>query len=245
MKSYIGITGFADKEEVINVSRSLLPDMSRKLMVGVLVSNKTLNGGTNKYPNRYPKMDRIGQIFVNDSCFINMVHYYTDDQTSLCAQLEKVMSYIGEFCNGIQLNMSWPNPNDLKRFKKNFPHKKIVLQINRMMLQEIPSRLVTRCLADYENLIDYVLLDASGGRGKELEIDFLLPYVDSFRNFLNGVNIVVAGGLWSSNLYCLKPLLEIYPNLSIDAEGMLRDGNDDLSIIKAKNYLHEAMTLLG
>lgn len=241
---YVGITGFTDEDQVYQVTNLLLPDMLlQKLMVGVLVSHKTLHGETNKWPNRYPKMDKIGQIFVKHPQVLNIVHYHTSEQTDLFAQLELVMKYAGDSCDGIQLNIVWPDPKEIQKFKKIFPEKKIVLQLSRTILNQPPDHVARRLVIDYEGLIDYVLLDASGGQGLDLDANFLLPYVEKIKLMPQPVDIVVAGGLWSNNLYLLDPLLSVYPDLSIDAEGNLRDFNDNLWMIRVKNYLIESMTL--
>ena len=243
-KPYIGITGFMDKKEVETMIKSIAFETSRQLMIGVLVSNKTINGEKNNHPTRYPLRERLGQIFIKHPMVINMIHYYTDDQTDLCNQLLDIVMATAGSCDGIQLNMPWPNHEELEKFKELCPDKKIVLQINRKMLESSPNHLSMRCLYEYNNLVDYILFDASGGRGLELDVDFLLPFIKMFECISEEINLVVAGGLKSNNLSQLKPLVDIYPNLSIDAESCLRDENDDLVIIKARNYFHEALNIL-
>ena len=52
-----------------------------------------------------------------------------------------------------------------------------------------------------------------------------------------GVGLGVAGGLCAERLYLLDGLLDEFPNLSIDAEGRLRDANDQLDLSAAKDYV--------
>ncbi|MDI6734376.1 MAG: hypothetical protein QMD50_02710 [Patescibacteria group bacterium] len=54
------------------------------------------------------------------------------------------------------------------------------------------------------------------------------------------MNFTVAGGLQAKNLDLLKPLIKEFPELSIDAEGKLRDEKDKLDFIAVKKYLEKA-----
>jgi len=67
---YIGITGFVSAAEVKvaitsyrDACATTRRDPTHDLMVGVLASSKTLDGEANKYPLRYPKRERIFDVF--------------------------------------------------------------------------------------------------------------------------------------------------------------------------------------
>ena len=102
-KPYIGITGFTTRAEVVRII-SEIPRMSdRLLMVGVLASLKTLNGRTNKYPDRYPRVSKISEIFSdNDQAVLNLIHYNTDEAESLDQQLLKAIDLGGKNLHGFQ-----------------------------------------------------------------------------------------------------------------------------------------------
>lgn len=244
--SYIGVTGFTERSQIEVAMRSLYADQERKLMAGVLVSDKTLKGEKDKlYPNRYPSVDSLGNIFIKHQQLFNVIHFHSSDKYDWCDQLMRAVLFAGEdLCDGVQLNMTWADPGEIENFKRFYSDKKIILSVNQGMLKAAPNELLHRFLIDYDGIVDYVLFDASGGSGTELDSDFIGPYIKEFKFVTDKVNLAVAGGLWSNNLRKLDPLLKIYPDLSIDAEGMLRDKYDDLSMIKARNYLNEAIAMI-
>ncbi|MDO8571756.1 MAG: hypothetical protein Q7R79_03695, partial [bacterium] len=93
----------------------------------------------------------------------------------------------------------------------------------------------------YEQLIDYVLLDPSGGTGKMFDPRVERTYLDKLADL--GVGLGVAGGLSPSTLHLLQPLINDYPNLCIDAEGRLRNQDDQLDLTVAGSYLQKAYEL--
>lgn len=97
---YIGITGFMSSDEVRLILDTFIKSRpwvrnsfgqtvfrgknDRILMVGVLASMKTLYGKTNKWPNRYPKIEDIKNIFLcNSKHLLNLIHYGTKHAETL------------------------------------------------------------------------------------------------------------------------------------------------------------------
>jgi len=61
-------------------------------MIGVLVSDKTLRGEPNMWPNRFPPVEVIKEIFttaseVGDALTLRVVHYNTHEPSALGDQL--------------------------------------------------------------------------------------------------------------------------------------------------------------
>lgn len=81
---YIGVTGFMTRVEVRAVLETVPAGSKYRLMVGVLMSSKTLRGEQNKWPGRYPKRETVPKIFVDDPRTFNLVHYATDNPDALC-----------------------------------------------------------------------------------------------------------------------------------------------------------------
>ena len=126
---HIGITGFM-KEVEVRAMLDLMPRGSqRKLMVGVLVNWKTLNGLPCDRPYRYPDVKDIPEIFVDHPLALNLVHYNTGDLSTLNWQLEDINESCGPNLHGIQLNIAWPDSMILKIYKESHPDKILVLQI--------------------------------------------------------------------------------------------------------------------
>ncbi len=190
MRPYIGITGFMSQYEVILARNAFLKERQNPdylLMVGVLASLKTLYGHTNKRPNRYPILKDVRQIFIHDPGILNMlnlIHYNSKNTELLFTQLMAITESMGkQLFHGFQLNIAWPDELELLSYKSHYPDKKIVLQIGSGAFEEIensPEKLVER-LGLYAGLIDYILLDMSGGKGKPLNTEILKEYLRAIK----------------------------------------------------------------
>lgn len=246
MPPYIGITGFMSMFEVARVLDEVPSDSDRRLMVGVLASSKTLAGGTNKHPGRYPPRQSINLVFMDDPRTLNLIHYATDDKTTLAAQLGLLMDIGGDLLQGFQLNIAWPEPKQLEQARRR--GAKFVLQVGGRALELVerdPKRLANR-VADCAGLIDHVLLDPSGGRGQPFDPVAARMYLTALAERLPTLGLGVAGGLSGRTLHLVEPLIRDFPDLNIDAEGRLRDPVDDhLSLDLAREYAAAAFRLFA
>lgn len=246
-KPYIGITGFMFKEEVTRVLEDMPEPCQRQLMVGVLASSKTLRDMPVRRPNRYPRISQIGKIFQNDPRALNLIHYYTDDAGSLYDQLCQMSAFGGPHLNGFQLNIAWPPPYALCRYKDEHPGDTLVLQVGSRALEAIghsPQELAKKIFSEYAHLVNYILLDQSGGTGTPLSAKKILEYLAHLSLLSCPLGMGVAGGLSPETLALLEPFSRYFSWLSIDAEGGLRTDDDRLDIIKAQKYLRQAQELL-
>ncbi|HRY52871.1 MAG TPA: hypothetical protein P5089_03470 [Candidatus Portnoybacteria bacterium] len=246
MDSYIGITGFMGRQEVKDVLRSFSKGSKRKLMVGVLASSKTLNGQQNKYPGRYPKIEKIKDIFFQDPRVINLIHYSTDEPKPLINQLTFLMDIAGFNIQGIQLNIAWPKIDQLALFKETFPGQKIVLQVGSNAMEKVkrdPWKIADE-IKKYirAEAIDGILLDSSGGKGAVANFSFYQQCIKELEGY--DIGIGVAGGLKAELLPIIRMPYYCFPKVSLDAEGALRDKQDDLDIAKANAYAKGAIELL-
>ena len=248
-KPYIGITGFMASGEVAEVLGSMPKDCERLLMVGVLASQKTLRGEQNKWPNRYPAMDQIAGIFQPHPLALNLLHYHTRDKETLYEDLMRLTDIAGEHLHGFQLNIMWPSTILLHKYKLAHPEMKLVLQLNSEILDEAlithPEVVAEKILYWYSKLVDYVLLDPSGGTGTPLDSMLTFIYAEAVAADNPDLGLVVAGGLGHESLNLVSWIASKFPNVSIDAEGRLRDKDDMLDLALAKNYLAKALELFG
>ena len=248
-KPYIGITGFTAQSEVHTALDVFPENCSHELMVGVLASQKTIFlKEKNKWPNRYPDAKDIGDIFVNSPKALNLIHYSTKELDTLANQLMRMVGIGGEYFDGFQLNMAWPSPCDIGVFRGIYPDFYIVLQIGSRAFEEVgndPETLAWRTAKDYLGLVDYVLLDSSGGLGKPLDTEKTRLCLEALCN--EGVErfmcLGVAGGLSPSTLNLVEPLVKDFPNLCIDAEGRLRNSDDHLNLNVAKEYIAKSLEI--
>ena len=252
-KPYIGITGFMSGDEVRAMLNLMPKNCSRKLMVGVLTDWRTLNGLTpNKWPNRYPAIKEIPGIFTDHPVVLNIAHYHTRELTTLHWQLENLVRSCGPNLHGLQLNIAWPHPMLLKLLRAKHPGVDIILQIGDAAFEIIkhsPERLAAKITEEYDGLIDRVLLDPSGGTGKEFDPAEIAEYLSALKktrlDFGLNFGLGVAGGLSSKNLRHVELLLSKFPDLSIDAEGRLRNPDDHLDLREAGEYIRGALEMFS
>ncbi len=246
-RPYIGVNGFMNMADVLTALNSLPENGYRSLMVGVLASSKTLNGHTNSLPNRFPDVRNIHKIFVRDPRALNLIHYATDNEGYLAAELVQMSEYGGLNMNGFQLNITWPSQYSILRLHETCGKKFIVLQIGRRAFEMMDNspELIADNVADYGDSIDHVLLDLSGGHGKPLDALQLRSYLDAIKSRVPRIGLGVAGGLSPNTLELIQPLVEDFRDLSIDAEGRLRTPEDHLDLAVAGDYIKKAYQIFG
>jgi len=251
---YIGITGVMNRAQVAAIGAgalNLLYRTGRQIMMGVLVSSKTLAGGQNKYPHLYPPVKNLPSIFVSDPRFLNFVHYNTDNPLFLREELFKIIKFFqgGEkknglnWLNGFQLNIAWPAISQLEDVKTAFPAFKIVLQIGPQALEQAdysPEKVMAMA-SGYLPFVDYFLLDVSAGFGKPLDADNIRPYLRGLSDLFSA-GLVIAGGLGPDTLHLAEPLIREFPEVSVDAQSGLQE-KGALSINRSVEYIRRALKM--
>ncbi len=246
-KPYIGITGFMSLSDALQVLDAIPENADRLVMIGVLASLKTMRGIQNKWPNRYPTMDRIAGIFPDHPLALNLIHYNTKEKDTLCDQLVAMTEFGGANMHGFQLNIAWPSLDVLGEYRQKHPTKQIVLQIGGHafeMVNHSPEQLAAR-VAEYEGITEYVLLDPSGGYGKPFDPERARDYLLALKAQNLEIGLGVAGGLSPTTLDLVRQLAKEFTDLSIDAEGRLRTQEDHLDLNVANDYLRIALSLFN
>ncbi len=241
MDKYVGVCGLmtrAQAAQVLHYVPSLLPinpitdsHICPKLMVGALVSYKTLCGAANKYPNKFPPINTLGSIPIDDERIINCVHYNTDKAEdkadSLLHQLSRVVNMAGELLDAIQLNVALPDPAQLEEFKKLNRSISIVLQVSPNLPQYrgwTIDRIVTEMVRAYDHVAAKFLIDYSRGLGQALDPQRVRDFIDAFA--AHGVKcnrLTIAGGFRPENIVRLAgDIVARHPLISLDAENGLR-----------------------
>lgn len=244
---YIGITGFMFLNEVSHVLKVIPANANRLVMIGVLASLKTMRGIRNKWPNRYPTMDKIAGIFSDHLRALNLIHYNTKELDTLGDQLIAMTEFGGRNLHGFQLNIAWPSPTVLVSYRKTRPMKQLVLQIGGHafeMVNHSPEKLASK-VAEYNGLVEYVLLDPSGGYGKPFDPKRTHEYLEALRAENLDIGLGIAGGLSPTTLNLVEPIVKELPELSIDAEGRLRTLEDHLDLNLASEYLIKALSMFN
>lgn len=263
---YVGVTGMTDVDEMEKVvdefeeagfpaGSNYGKERNHKLMVGVLASDKTRKGqevSNRRYPHRSQWKDLFSA--AQDKTY-PMFHYNTHDKENLFEETVDLFDgiYDEDLCRGMQMNIVWPPVEEVENIKSNFPGTDLVLQLSdkSMSKEDYDNEKISDRVENYGNNIDYVLIDPSGGRGKEFDIDNSVELYRELED--NDFVLGFAGGLKFGNTagkvarLCLRLESKCF---AIDAESGLRDdkseryGDDVLNMEKVKGYAREAASVL-
>lgn len=255
---YIGVTGVKTPLEVAQLvaARDQLDPIWPEhylLMVGTLVSRKTLYGEPPSDPDQYPQHTDIPSLLVDDRRLYQVAHFNTRDPWLFdqLVRLSDVALSAGARWDAIQLNLEWPSEAQLHRFRHSLPASgapKIILQIGSEALSQIGNRpewLPERIMV-YHGLVDAVLLDASGGTGQALDVEFMARALSALKDTHPPYEVGVAGGLDSTSVGKLAPLIKEWPGLSWDAQGKMRhpDARQHLDPRRCLKFLQASCELI-
>lgn len=254
LKPYIGITDFENAAQVTAMAKVLTAnsgvDKERQLMVGIMMSRKTLLDLPTKWTDVWPNKDELSSIFVSHHRVLNTLHYADFDGVDVLMNLVRAMTYGGFDLDAVQLDMIWPPVDDIFSFCDVRPDLQVILQINSIalaMADNDPVKVV-EWLSDYSGAFSHVLLDKSMGRGKGMDAQALLPYLRAIRSRIPDLGLAVAGGLGPDTLHLVEPIIEEFPDISIDAQGQLRKSGSSLDPVdwgRATLYIQRAAQLFA
>jgi len=247
---YIGVTGVMTAQEAGTLLGTLPKSGRHQLMIGVLVSSKTLAGQKNKWPGRFPAITAIADIFIAHPWALNLVHYSTDTPESLASEACGIMQLAGPNCHGLQLNVCWPEPSQLVDLRMRQPRAKLILQLSTKAMaaeNNDPNKIVERLAYHYHELIDGVLFDPSSGLGRPFNPAMAVQFITTAKDVGLQCHLGVAGGLSSETIGLVSPVAKVWPTVSVDAEGRLRtpQPEDALDMRLACNYVQAACAVLA
>ncbi len=275
---YIGVSGVVNQEQQAEIEAMFvetgLADR-RTLQLGVKATHKPQYLGIeNKYGKEwYPVGREIddalrwsanktwSSIGMAQVCFdserVHDTHYRED---FLWKALGRAAG-IGHFwLNGIQFDMmpDWcTHPEAVREtlasgvyfLEDRAKQLSIVLQCQAdIMNQHSPKEIANALGGLYP---DYVLFDASGGRGARMNPDALLPYIEAVYDDskLVDIGVAVGGGLNAEVVRTELPkILRRFPDVSWDAEGQLHpvnaDGKRPLDMQVVREYFEASAEVL-
>lgn len=256
MRRYIGITGFTHPyqvEQMLEVRRQVTRTRAptdRELHVGVMMSHKTLHGIPTKWSTLFPRNEALPLIFYSDEAY-NCLHYadYDVADPEVARSIWRGINFCGDKLHGLQLDMIWPDPKQIAAITRRRPGLEIILQLGKHALEKYDNdpKQVSQALVQYQYgdfLLSRVLIDMSMGRGEEMKPEFTLSFIERIANEYPALGIVVAGGLGPDTLHLLDPILEVYPNVSFDAQGKLcfeEKGHNPTDWTVAAKYLEQGL----
>lgn len=263
MQSYVGVSGVVSPEQqasLVEAGHDQLQNLGRRLALGVKATHKPqFDDQENKYGrlwypvgneaahslhHRFPTFN-IAQTYLEPTYIEDSAAYPQEFMTKISARMR-------DYLDAVQI--------DLLRFEKDperYAHVframadtglQRIVQCHGYAMEEGPKP----ALESLKKLIrgrelNYILFDASHGRGQALNADALLPFIEAAyadKDFADmGTNFGVAGGLNPDNLEQLLPkILQDFPEVSWDAEGQLHDaisegGDGSLNMERTRRYL--------
>lgn len=257
---FISITDFRHPREVLmmltvmEISRQ--KHVEHQLGVGCMMSYKTLRGFPNKWTDAFPKMNEYPKIFLDRTGLFNVLHYADYNRDSCARDYVDAVLLCGPNLHAIQFDMIWPDPAHLEYLVYRGTHVrktlKVILQVGSKAMAEVGDDPVRVCekLSWYyhSDCIDYVLLDKSMGTGVGMDAALLLTYIYEIKKRLPDLGIVVAGGLGPTTMHLAKPIIQEFPDVSIDAQGQMRTSASALHPIewdRASEYVRQANILFA
>lgn len=257
-KPYIGVTGITLPSQAEAVARTFAAEgltdeqSSHQGMIGILATQRTLTPDMTRAA-KHPNLTGIRRIFqTTQGRTFNTLHYSTSARSDLSQQLSLLLGqtglYADRLCHGIQLNLFWPPPSELERTKVMFPDLKIILQLGPRVLSERSVEDIVKGLNDYQGVIDYTLIDPSGGKGMIFETNTVALIHNQIKEIYPDLPVVFAGGFNARNiktrLFLLYQVIG-FRDFGIDAEKGLRIQSrgkaiTDISPSKAIHYIRNA-----
>ncbi|MBI2582289.1 hypothetical protein HYV87_04160 [Candidatus Woesearchaeota archaeon] len=249
--AYVGITGFKEDREVRTVAEQFLehgflgPEAGHTAkyhvpMFGFLCSSKRLadRRSQGEQSPRAEVLDCLARYTPHGA--IPMIHYFTENRKALAEEVKRVFSigdmYEKDYCRAVQINMEWPDTDQIEAIRKEFPEMDVVLQLPKEALKDSQRAI------EYGDLVQYCLIDPSGGKGQEIS-DEHLGLVKILHDSMPNTRIGVAGGLNGDNVR--EIMKKVYDAIGdffcIDAQGQLRtDDKTGLHYVKTAKYIDSA-----
>ena len=259
-KPYVGITGPVNTFEVESICKKFRESgysmgSPHIPMLGFLVSYKTLNNlptANKRYPQVHVLRDLLAE---TQKDVLTMVHYNTKEMPSLAGQVAQIFDgiYQNKLCRALQMNIIWPDVRQVRAVREKFPEMQIVFQASHKAMENKSPKEIIAGIGEYGDTLDYVLIDPSGGRGLEFDIEQSLAVYSELREKLPDLTVGFAGGFNGRNVDTVVEKLIAKlgsTDFCIDAEGGLRDkiseeyGDDILNIDSVRRYLQKASLVL-
>lgn len=240
---YVGVTGFTSREDVER-ALDIAAIIDRPFMVGVLVKDD--HQPSRRHPHRYPDVAKVANLFIEHPRALNLVHFcVSGDRAPQGDALLSLYDLAGPNCHGFQFNGMKPTRDALRALHDRAmadrrPPLRIVMQV--------PDIMQCPLVMHYEGMITDLLIDESRGAGKSLDPTRTWTLLSRIRRTIwrpGTIGFGVAGGLSGSTIESALGGLD-FGSLSWDAEGAVRDGDDQLDVMGAmRAYLNASARLLG
>lgn len=254
--NFVSVSAISDIKQLDSIAKIYRDEkIDFPLVIGYQISNKSINQGTQN--SRQPKFTELKKLdeATRGYGFITAIHYYTKENTTILADLEKIVK-LGIEPSLLQFNTLPPSLDTLKRVKgMGFNTIFKVAVSNKQCpqggyaiwkgegVQDVSGGQVEHLVAqvyDKRKFIDYAMFDPSHGTNLELNLNensLAIRFGKSIvaNKELDNLGLVYAGGTKPTNVIFLnKSLNHFFPNrTSIDIESGVRiDDRLDEGLVK-------------
>lgn len=245
-KPYIGVSGVGSRDmqhRLIDMFDTANLTNDRDLMLGVKALHKCQ--WLDQPWSRDDAWDIVGErtfrtVLERDARTTNVAQAYFDardvgDTWYRHAFLERIYARGANWIDGIQFDsFPWHENRDMLTFlhetKERFPDTRIYLQCHEKSMQRYTPVQLAKLLGAHAKALDYILFDASHGKGVRLNVAQLSPYIEEAYESaaLAHVGVALAGGLYGPVVReDLPELVAAFPDLSWDAEGKLHPADEE------------------
>lgn len=234
-KPYIGITGFKIMQDIHETEKIFEKNpllTGYTAMYGILCSMKRLYNAFSegKTSPSFANIPMLLDYVPTNS--LAMIHYHTKEKETLDQQIKTLFSteniYHRHVCKAVQLNVDWPGLDKLEKIKTEFLNLQIVLQLPKRATKDFSLKQATKLAGFYDDFVDYVLIDPSGEKGEEFDLDNGVRMMNALYGAMPTTRIGIAGGFSGLNVEeRVSYIKDRFPEpFFIDAQGKLRkDGN--------------------
>jgi phosphoribosylanthranilate isomerase len=242
MKPYVGVTGFKTKDEVNEIARmaeKIGYPFSHTVMFGYLASSKRLQNPFSGGKRSPAVADLASLVSSTPNWAISMIHYFTENKSQMLLEVDYLAKTTN--ANAVQLNIAWPNIADIEKLKEKNSSLQLLLQIPKRATQGLDIYQIVKKTKDYNALVDYVLIDPSGGEGKEFDMNESVELINELNHAMTHSLIGIAGGFKPENVSeRIKTLnLLVEKEYFIDAETGIMT-NNSLDMNKVNSYLQKS-----
>ncbi len=250
---YIGVTGVKTDYEALSLVKSFKEADIKSIgyigMIGILSSSKRLLSDSH--------LEDVASIALasQSSDTVSIVHYYTPDPGNLEKEMNELIVGVRRIdesaLDGVQINIPWPEPKVLCRLKKAY-NLQFVLQMGpRVLIDNASEKTLLKQIQTYRGIVEYILIDPSGGHGKNLDFTtaekFSSLIEEAFEGCSNLPVVIFSGGLSdenvSANIACLQKFARCC--FGVDAQKKLMGINGYLDLSKTRRYIFNASETLG
>ncbi len=253
-KPYISVTGITNRAEANAIAlafqSNLHPDSSHQGALGYRLSSQTLD--TLPESSLYADFREPQTLFPDSTSILNVIHYNTRNQSTLAEQVVQIFKkggiYSDNLCRAIQLNIKWPQVNQLDEIKSALPDLQIVLSITPTILKRETREQISDNVGKRAGFVDFIIIDPSGNKGITFTPGWLAPYFRLLKNDFPDKQIILAGGFNDKEVALRLAELDLAlktKDFGIDAESGLKDGHGRLSIAKATAYIEKASSFFN